>query len=252
MIIKMVKMGLDIDETRNHRIRGIIPTEDDKFLFIEISKGNRPKRSDTSLSPTEYEKKYPHEEYIMIDGCFRVDLPEDLYKNYTAEYKEFDRTSFKELKHSKENIVELLKRFNKNINDIELVDDYYLDEFCEEKGFFRLYDDRLKHKYSPSIVIWSDLEKDGETDVKCLYTCYSANGTEYSQEMRRTSSINEMIQEYGKQITEILIDEYIDELIQETDKPEMIKHLQDLKNELFEENSITETMEQEDKCIEIE
>ena len=36
MKIKMVKMGMDIDETRNHRIRGIIPTKDGKYLFIEM------------------------------------------------------------------------------------------------------------------------------------------------------------------------------------------------------------------------
>ena len=42
MKIKMVKMGMDIDETRNHRIRGIIPTKDGKYLFIDDSGSGSP------------------------------------------------------------------------------------------------------------------------------------------------------------------------------------------------------------------
>ena len=51
-------MGMDIDETRNHRIRGIVPTSDGKYLFIEIMQGSRPDRRYTSCSQKEYEKKY--------------------------------------------------------------------------------------------------------------------------------------------------------------------------------------------------
>ncbi len=71
MKIKFVKMGMDIDKTRNHRIRGIVPTDDGKYLFIEILQGRRVKRQYTSLSKKEYEEKYPYEEYINIDFCFR-------------------------------------------------------------------------------------------------------------------------------------------------------------------------------------
>ena len=82
MKIKFVKMGMDIDKTRNHRIRGIVPTEDNKYLFVEILQGRRVKRQYTSLSQKEYREKYPYEEYINIDFCFRVDVPEDYYKNF--------------------------------------------------------------------------------------------------------------------------------------------------------------------------
>ena len=68
MKIKMIKMGMDIDETRNHRIRGIVPTSDGKYLFIEIMQGSRPDRKYTSCSPKEYEKKYPNPEYIFLDS----------------------------------------------------------------------------------------------------------------------------------------------------------------------------------------
>ena len=50
----MVKMGMDIDETRNHRIRGIVPTEDGKYLFVEIMQGRRPDIKYTSCSKKEY------------------------------------------------------------------------------------------------------------------------------------------------------------------------------------------------------
>ena len=66
MKIKMVKMGIDIDETRNHRIRGIVPTKDGKYLFIEMLQGNRPNIKYTSLSNKEYELQYPNQEYIYL------------------------------------------------------------------------------------------------------------------------------------------------------------------------------------------
>lgn len=248
MKVKMVKMGMDIDETRNHRIRGIVPTEDGKYLFLEILEGNRPNIRYTNLSPSEYSLKYPYEEYVWIDSCFRVDIPEDYYKNYTAEFSEYGRKSFTNLKHTKENIVKILQEFNKNIDDIELVDDYYIDKFCEEKGFFRLYDNRLKHSYSPKIVFWSDLEKDGETQLDCIYTCYSADGSvEYTEERRRFLSINEMIQEYGIDMTKILIDEYINNLSKKYDKPASQEHLKTLAQELFNDKNTDISLEQEDE-----
>ena len=60
----MVKMGMDIDKTRNHRIRGIVPTEDGKYLFVEITQGRRPDKKYMLCSQKEYEKMYPYPEYI--------------------------------------------------------------------------------------------------------------------------------------------------------------------------------------------
>ena len=102
--MKMIKMGMDIDETRNHRIRGIVPTDDGKFIFVEILEGNRPKINYTNYSKKEYKEKYPYEEYIWIDGCFRVDVPEDKFKNYSPEFRKYD-TSYRHLEHNKENII---------------------------------------------------------------------------------------------------------------------------------------------------
>lgn len=234
----MVKMGMDIDETRNHRIRGIVPTDDGKYLFVEILQGNRPNRRYTSLSQKEYEKVYPNEEYIWIDGCFRVDIPEDHYKNYTKEYSEYDRHSFREYKHTKENIVKLLQKFNKDIDDIELTDDYYLDKFCDEKGFYRLYDDRLKHTYKPIKVEWSDLLRDGKCRVKLLYTCYSASGKKYEEEMTRDKDFQYLLNEYGKETILDLITKYIDERCELIKKPEVRQDFEKAKSEMFEENCI--------------
>lgn len=246
MKVKMVKMGMDIDETRNHRIRGIVPTEDGKYLFVEILEGNRPNIRYTNLSPSEYSLKYPYEEYVWVDSCFRVDIPKDYYENYTEEFKDYDRNSFPKLQHTKENIIKLLQEFNKNIDDIELVDDYYIDKFCEEKGFFKLYDNRLKHSYHPKIVFWSDLEKDGKTQLDCIYTCYSADGSvEYSEEQRRYISINEMIQEYGIDMTKILIDEYINNLCKKINKPDIQEHYRTIGKELFEDKNADISLEDE-------
>lgn len=235
MKIKMVKMGMDIDETRNHRIRGIVPTDDGKYLFIEILQGRRPDRRYTSYSPKEYEKKYPNPEYIAIDGCFRVDIPEDYFKNYTKEFSNYDRAALFEYAHTKENIVKLLQKFNKDIDDIELTDDYYIDKYCEEKGFFSLYDNRLKHDYKPIEVEWTDMLKNGDTIIKVLYTCYSANGLKYQEEQTRERDTQYFINEYGKETMENLMTKYIDEKSKCVKNKEFINSLIEDKNKLFEE-----------------
>lgn len=235
MKIKMVKMGMDIDETRNHRIRGIVPTSDGKYLFIEIMQGRRPDRRYTSYSPKEYEKKYPNPEYIAIDGCFRVDIPEDYFKNYTKEFSNYDRAALFEYAHTKENIVKLLQEFNKDIDDIELTDDYYIDKYCEEKGFFSLYDNRLKHDYKPIEVEWTDMLKKGDTRIKVLYTCYSANSLKYQEEQTRERDTQYFINEYGKETMENLMAKYIDEKSKCIKNKEFLNSLIEDKNKLFEE-----------------
>lgn len=235
MKIKMVKMGMDIDETRNHRIRGIVPTDDGKYLFIEILQGRRPDRRYTSYSPKEYEKKYPNPEYIAIDGCFRVDIPEDYFKNYTKEFSNYDRAALFEYAHTKENIVKLLQKFNKDIDDIELTDDYYIDKYCEEKGFFSLYDNRLKHDYKPIEVEWTDMLKNGDTRIKVLYTCYSANGLKYQEEQTRERDTQYFINEYGKETMGNLMTKYIDEKSKCIKNKEFLNSLIEDKNKLFEE-----------------
>ncbi|MCI8384160.1 MAG: hypothetical protein HFJ33_04770 [Clostridia bacterium] len=235
MKIKMVKMGMDIDETRNHRIRGIIPTSDGKYLFIEIMQGRRPDRKYTSCSLKEYEKRYPNPEYIAIDGCFRVDIPEDYFKNYTKEFSNYDRAALFEYAHTKENIVKLLQEFNKDIDDIELTDDYYIDKYCEEKGFFSLYDNRLKHDYKPIEVEWTDMLKNGDTRIKVLYTCYSANGLKYQEEQTRERDTQYFINEYGKETMGNLMTKYIDEKSKCIKNKEFLNSLIEDKNKLFEE-----------------
>ena len=235
MKIKMVKMGMDIDETRNHRIRGIVPTEDGKYLFVEIMKGRRPDIKYTSCSKKEYEQKYPNPEYVYLDSCFRVDIPEDYFKNYTKEFSDYDRRTLFEYAHTKENIVKLLQRFNKNIDDIELTDDYYIDKFCEEKGFFRLYDNRLKHEYKPIEIDWTDLNKDGYSRVKFLYTCYSAGGLKYQEEKRYERKTQDLINEYGKELISDLMTKYVDDRCKNIDNQEMIDSYIEDKNELFED-----------------
>ena len=218
MKIKMVKMGMDIDETRNHRIRGIVQTEDGKYLFVEIMQGRRPDIKYTSCSKKEYEQRYPNPEYVYLDSCFRVDIPEDYFKNYT-----------------KENIVKLLQRFNKDIDDIELTDDYYIDKYCEEKGFFSLYDYRLKHEYKPIKVEWTDMMKNGNTRIKVLYTCYSANGLKYQEEQTRERDTQYFINEYGKETMENLMTKYVDEISKFIKSKEAFNSLIEDKNKLFED-----------------
>lgn len=235
MKIKMVKMGMDIDETRNHRIRGIVSTNDGKYLFIEIMQGSRPDRKYTSCSPKEYEKKYPNPEYIFLDSCFRVDIPEDYFKNYTKEFSAYNRVGLYEYAHTKENIVKVLQKFNKDIEDIELTDERYIEKFCEENGFFRLYDSRLKHEYKPIKIEWTDLDKNGYTRVKFLYTCYSADGLKYQEEQQTERKTQDLINEYGKDLISNLMTKYVEEKCKNIDNQKIIENFIEDKNKLFEE-----------------
>lgn len=235
MKIKMVKMGMDIDETKNHRIRGIVSTNDGKYLFIEIMKGSRPDRRYTSCSPKEYEKKYPNPEYIFLDSCFRVDIPEDYFKNYTKEFSAYNRVGLYEYAHTKENIVKVLQKFNKDIEDIELTDERYIEKFCEENGFFRLYDSRLKHEYKPIKIEWTDLDKDGYTRVKFLYTCYSADGLKYQEEQQTERKTQDLINEYGKDLISNLMTRYVEEKCKNIDNQKIIENFIEDKDKLFEE-----------------
>lgn len=233
MKVKMVKMGMDIDKTRNHRIRGIVPTEDGKYLFVEIMQGRRPDKKNMLCSQKEYEKMYPYPEYIYFDSCFRVDIPEDYFKNYTQEFSDYDRKPLYEYAHTKDDIVKLLQRFNKDIDDIELTDENYIDKYCEEKGFFSLYDNRLKHDYKPIEVLWTDMEINGESKVKVLYTCYSANGIKYQEEQVRERDTHYFINEYGKETMEELMTKYIDDKSKIIKNVDTINLLKEDKNKLF-------------------
>lgn len=233
MNIKMVKMGMDIDETRNHRIRGIVPTDAGEFLFLEICKGNRPNINHTNLSSKEYEFKYPYPEYVWISSCFRVDIPEDYYKNHSKDFKNYEK-SFYNISHSKEDIIKILNHFNKEIQDIELISDHnYIDKYCEEKGFYELYDNRLKHQYQPLEILWCDFTMNGKAKLKYLYTCYSSSGQEYKEEMYTEGKMQDFITEYGKNTMKKLLNTYIEKESIKISNQEFMNIAENYKAEMF-------------------
>lgn len=211
-IVKFVKMGMEIDHSKglNHRIRTIVKTDDNKYLFIEILEGHRPSKNYVqSLNNKEYLQKYPNENYIVLDSCFRVDVPEDYYKNYSKDFAKFQK-GYYELAYTKENIIKLLQQFNKNINDYILIDDrYYIYNFAKEHGFYRLYDLNLAHTYEPLKIIWQDAT---QTKFKGLYTCWNYNKTVlYSEYMENTvynNQFDRLKELYGIDTINILQEEY--------------------------------------------
>lgn len=222
--IKFVKMGMDIKDNAeglNHRMRAIIPTDDGDYIFIEIICGTRTPQQYTNITQKKvYFERYPHEHYIYIDAIFRVDVPEDYYKNYSSKYRDFVDCHFKE-EFTKENIIKVLQKLNKNIIDFELTDNYYLDEFCEKMGFYRLHDTRLQHKIEPLKILnhWGD-----NIIIEYLYTAWNYNRTvEYQQkdrlEMnfadivetpdgRKITKKERFVEMYGIDTYNILIEEY--------------------------------------------
>jgi len=214
IIVKMVKMGMDIDANNNYRIRGIVPTDDGKYLFIELSAGHRfefTKSNFPYMSKEEYNKTYPNEMYIHSDFCFRVDIPKDYFNNDTKEYVDYDRTSFYNFNYDKNNIIEFLKKFNKNIQDIKLVDKNYIDDYCNYMRFYRLYDERLKHKIEPQKIISIDNKK---VSLEAKYICDNYNDTVRYEEKRlyvyEKSDLEKLKSDYGSELIDNLINDYHD------------------------------------------
>lgn len=206
--VKLVKMGSDIDDTRNYRVRGIIKTENNKNIFIEILQGKRFSQKDTGLSSEEYLKKYPNEEYIWIHGCFRVDIPEDYSKNYTAEFSKYDYYAFYEYEHSKENIIKVLQNFNKDIKGVELVEYDYIDEYCNQNGFYTLYDDRLEHSLVPNKILDINNRK---IVFDMEYTCTNFDRTiTYSENMRKSYEfdLDNLNKIFGLEKMKLLLSDY--------------------------------------------
>ena len=112
---------------------------------------------------------------------------------------------------------------------------YCYDKYCEEKGFFSLYDYRLKHEYKPIKVEWTDMMKNGNTRIKVLYTCYSANGLKYQEEQTRERDTQYFINEYGKETMENLMTKYVDEISKCIKSKEAFNSLIEDKNKLFED-----------------
>ena len=134
MKIKMVKMGSDYTTPINCRLRGIVVTPDNKHLFVEVGCAYSPNIKHTSLTQKEYNLKYPNPQYVSVDFCFRVDIPEDRYKNSTKEYTRYIRENLFEIPYTEKGIIEFLKKLNNAIDGIEFVNDYYIDKYCEENG----------------------------------------------------------------------------------------------------------------------
>lgn len=206
-------MGCDIDSKRNHRIRGIVPVDNGDYIFLEVSDGVRPsKKYFENLSQKEYIKENPYENYIYVESCFRVDVPEDKYNNYSKSYKHFDSKPFRSINYTSENILKLCRTFNKKISEVELVEKNYIDEFENEMGFYSLYDERLKHFLKPIEIVYMNKNK---IKLKMHYHCTNYNNTvDFDKIVERyyTKGIDSLKKEYGKELIDSLIESYNNEL----------------------------------------
>lgn len=222
--IKFVKMGCDIDEKAglNHRIRTIIETDDNKYIFIELSCAHRFDMKYTKCATKEeYLKKYPYENYLYVDFFFRVDVPQDKYKNYSEDYKEELKNCYYTIEYTKENIIKFLQKYNKTITDYELTNENWLDDYCNTKGFYKLYDERLQHKIEPLKIVSMH---GNVVRLKVLYTAWNYNkSVEYTETWESTLDLREIvttpdgrnitveerfIEQYGIDTLNILIEEY--------------------------------------------
>lgn len=77
--------------------------------------------------------------------------------------------------------------------------------------------------------------KNGNTRIKVLYTCYSANGLKYQEEQTSERDMQHFINEYGKETMEILMTKYIDEKSKIIKNKDSLNLLIEDKNKLFED-----------------
>lgn len=208
--IKLVKMGCDIDEENNHRVRGIVPTEDGKPVFIELLDAQRLNRSYyNDLSKSEYLERYPFEKYLFCDFCFRVDIPQDYYDNYSSDLKDFGKASYRDIEYNKRGIITFLQKLNRNITNIELVDKNYIDEYCNEHGFYRLYDNRLEHTYQPIRLIHkNDYEITFDMYYKCTNYDQSVDYEETTRAKFTNYKMSELYDKFEKENIDTLFREY--------------------------------------------
>lgn len=211
IIAKFVKMGMDTKDGANHRIRGIIEADNGDYLFLEFMLANSPSKDYLTAKEDKrnYNERYIYPNYVYLDDCFRVDVPEDFCLNYSKKYSSYMCKHFYDLEYTNENIVKVLQIFNKNIVGIELVDDYYIDNYCDKKGFYELYNSKLKHSYEAIKINYMNekrmvlLEK---------YSCDNYNNTvHYEQETiqeYKNYNIYDLYEEFGREKIDKLIDDY--------------------------------------------
>lgn len=251
MKIKMVGMGSDYITPINCRLRGIVVTSDNKHLFVEVGCAYSPNIKSTSLTQKEYNIKYPNQKYVSVDSCFRVDIPEDKYKNSTKEYNRYIRENLFELPYTEEGIIEFLKKLNNDIDGIEFVTDYYIDKYCEENGFYELYDDRLKHNYELLSIRYLDPCINSNSIIRYKYTCYAKNSTEFNEIREESKKIKDIIKKYGVNNVKPLVLEYIDETTKAFNNKEVTERFKQLVTEVFEANKDENSLEIDNDYIDI-
>ena len=251
MKIKMIKMGSEYTTPINCRLRGIVVTPDNKHLFIEIGCAYSPGIKHTSLSQKEYDLKYPNPQFISVDFCYRVDIPEEYYNCRSKEFIKYTRENFYNIPYTKEGIIKFLKELNSEIDDIELVDDYYIERYCKENGFFELYDERLKHNYKILSIIYLDPTINRDSKIKYLYTCYAQDGTEYSEISEEKDNIKNIVNKYGLENVKTLALEYIDKICKNFTSIELKEKFNQLVIDVFETNKVQNSLEMDNDYTDI-
>lgn len=215
IIAKFIKMGMDVNDGTNHRIRGIVEADNGDYLFLEFIRGNSPTKDyfTTKEAKNNYDTKYPFKNYVYLDFCFRVDVPEEHMLNYSDKYSSFSSKAFYDLNYTNENIVKVLQIFNKDIVGIELVDDYYIDDYCDEMGFYSLHDNRLKHSYEAVKINYMSEKR---MILVTKYQCDNYNNTVHyeheSVQEYNNYNLYDLYEEYGRETIDRLIEEYKNEV----------------------------------------
>ena len=164
----------------------------------------------------------------MVLG-FTSKLPKDnIQRNFLNMLKK------EEIPYTEKGIIEFLKKLNNDIDGIELVNEYYIDKYCEENGFYELYDDRLKHNYKILSIKYLDPDIKDKSKITYKYTCYAKDGTEFSEIGEERDNIKNIVKKYGVENVKPLALDYIDKLCKTFTSIELKEKFNQLIIDVFE------------------
>ena len=148
-------------------------------------------------------------------------------------------------------VIKFLRKLNNEIDGIELVNGYYLDKYCEENGFYELYDDRLKHNYEILSIKYLDPDIKDDSNIIYKYTCYAVDGTEFSEIREEKDNIKNIVKKYGLENVKPLVLEYINKMCKTFTSIELKEKFNQLVIDVFETDKNENSLEMDNDYTDI-
>lgn len=126
-----------------------------------------------------------------------------------------------------------------------------MDKYCEENGFYELYDDRLKHNYEILSIKYLDPDIKDDSNIIYKYTCYAVDGTEFSEIREEKDNIKNIVKKYGLENVKPLVLEYINKMCKTFTSIELKEKFNQLVIDVFETDKNENSLEMDNDYTDI-